>query len=306
MKKIKLSVNCWSEELFYELLNTNVHKIIFGIKGYSCRFNNYINLEQLRRIVEHKQDKKISICLNNIYHENDVERLEKLLIELSKIEIDEIIFHDYAVPQIALEQNLHFNLNYCPETINTNIGQIDFFIKNGFKSFTIARELLLHEVKELAANKQSLEVEMQVHGFTFFMHSNWSLISNYKKHLDMNHISHDKNIKFYEIREELRVLPNLIYEDYSGTHMFSGFVLYTANILDELKDIDYLKIDPIFRTKRWTLNVIKIYSALINGEISKEKATSLLRSLEPKYQLSNSFMGNIKDMPHIEKGVDNE
>ncbi len=306
MKKIKLSVNCWNENLFYKLLNTKVDKIIFGIKGFSCRFNNYITLDQLRNIVKNKNDKKISICLNNLYHENEIKSLEKLLKELSTINIDELIFHDFAIAQIVYENNYDFRLNYNPETLNVNYGQVDFFIKNGFSAFTLARELLISEVIEIANNKKTLEIEMQIHGFTFFMHSNWKIISNFKKYLDTKNEEYDDNSKFYEIREDLRTLKNLIYEDHFGTHMFSGFVLCGCKKIKQLENIDYLKIDPIFRTENWAINVINIYYDLLENRIDENECYKRLSNLEKEYKLSESFLGKISEMPHIEKGVDNE
>ena len=306
MKK-RLSVNCWNQQLFNELLKTDVDKIIVGIKDFSCRFNDYFTIEQLKEICDIKQNKKVSVCLNNIYHEHEIEALENLINELAGINIDEIIFHDFAIPQIIKEKNYSFNLNYNPETLNVNYGQVDFFKKNNFKAFTIARELTLKEVNEIANNKQGLETEIQVHGFAYFMHSNWKIISNYKTHLDLNDKTYNHNLNLYEIKEETRTLSNLIYEDKTGTHMFSGFVLSLVNEIPFLEGIDYLKIDPIFRSEEWTLKVVAIYCSLLNEEITTEQAFKKLSNLESKFKLSNSFAGNIKEMPHIEKGeIDNE
>ncbi len=306
MKK-SLSVNCCNEHLFHLLLETDVDKIIVGIKDFSCLFNDYFTIEQLKNICSQKNDKKISVCLNNIHHEHEMEALENLIEELSKIAIDEIIFHDFAIPQIIKEKGYHFNLNYNPETLNVNYGQVDFFKKNNFKGFTIARELTLNEVNEITNNKQGLATELQVHGFAYFMHSNWKIISNYKTHLELNHESYNHDLNLYEIKEETRTLSNLIYEDKTGTHMFSGFILCLANEVEKLEAVDYLKIDPIFRTETWTIKVINIYSALLQGLISGQEAFNQLSKLESKFKLSNSFAGDIRKMPHIEKGeIDNE
>ncbi len=306
MKK-RLSVNCWNKDLFIKLVESPVDKIIVGIKGFSCRFNDYFSIEELKQISSLKKDKKLSVCLNNIYHEHEIEQLESLIDQLASIDIDEIIFHDFAIPQIIKEKQLTFNLNYNPETLNVNYGQVEFFKKNNFKGFSIARELTLNEVNEIAQNKQGLETELQVHGFAYFMHSNWKIISNYKQHLDMNGESYNHNLNLYEIKEETRTLSNLIYEDKTGTHMFSGFILCLAREIQKIDNVDYFKIDPIFRDEQWTLKVIDIYNQLLNDEIGRDQAFNRLSKLEHKFKLSNSFAGDIRQMPHIEKGeIDNE
>ena len=54
------------------------------MENFSCRFNKYINLETLKKIVVIKKDSKISVVLNNLYAEEEISMLEELLISLSK------------------------------------------------------------------------------------------------------------------------------------------------------------------------------------------------------------------------------
>ena len=64
------------------------------MENFSCRFNKYINLETLKKIVVIKKDSKLSVVLSNLYAEEEISMLQELLISLSKICIDELCFHD--------------------------------------------------------------------------------------------------------------------------------------------------------------------------------------------------------------------
>lgn len=301
----KISVVCWNKKLFLELVEMNVSKIIIGINGLSCRMNNYFKIEDLKELCSLKKNKKIAVCINNFFHENEIEFLEKSLIELSKYDIDEISFQDFAVAQIIYENNISINLNYNPETLNTNYGQIPFLLENGIKKMTLARELTFLEVKQIIENKLDIEIEMQIHGFTYFMHSAWPMISNFKKEIESKSLKH-KNLDVYFIREDSRKLKNIIYEDYQGTHMFSGFVFCGISKIKDLKGIDYFKIDTIFRSEIWTINVVKIYSLYLNNKISFEQAYALLKKIDNDQILSESFLGRINEMPHFREEASDE
>ena len=99
-RTMKLSIKCNNLETEKKLIDKKADLLYFGIENFSCRFNNYINLETLKKIVEIKKDSKISVVLNNLYAEEEISMLEELLISLSKIGIDGLCFSGYAVLQI--------------------------------------------------------------------------------------------------------------------------------------------------------------------------------------------------------------
>lgn len=301
----KLSVTCWNKKLFHKLLDLDVSKIIIGINGLSCRMNGYFNIEDLKELCDKKRDKLISVNINNFFHEEDIPKLEKMILELSAYDIDEISFQDFAIPQIMYENNINIKLNYNPETLNTNYEQIPFFAENGISSMYLAHELTLNEIIEISRNKSNMELEMQIHGFTYFMHSAWPMITNFKNEIKYKNTKY-KDTDIYFIREESRPLRNIIFEDYQGTHMFSGFILSGISKIKELDNIDYFRIDSIFRSETWTINMIKIYSMYLNDKISLEQAITLLKKIEKNNLLSESFLGGIKDMPHFRQEEDNE
>lgn len=301
-RTMKISIKCDNLETAKKLIDKKADLLYFGIENFSCRFNNYINLETLKKIVEIKKDSKISVVLNNLYAEEEISMLEELLISLSKIGIDELCFHDYAVLQICYEKNINFIFHYNPETLNTNYGQLDFFRKNKIQKISLAREMTKLEIKKVLEEKDNIEIEIQAHGFTFFMHSKWPMVSNFKKYLELKKQKLDK-LNYLVIQEEKRKMPNLIHEDKTGTHMFSGFTLCIYDLIPELNNfkLDSIIIDNIFRDDEWTFKVFDIYKKIITSMKIDENDLKELSNLENEFPISKSFLGNFKEMPQMEK-----
>lgn len=299
---MKIAIKCDDLEIAKKLIDKKADLIYFGIENFSCRFNKYIDLETLEKIVEIKNESKISIVLNNLYSEEEIPMLEELLINLSKINIDELCFHDFAILQICYEKKIEFKFHYNPETLNTNYGQLDFFKKNNIQKISLSREMTKIEVKKILEEKDNIEVEIQAHGFTFFMHSKWPMVSNFKKYLEFKKQKLD-DLKYLVIQEEKRKMPNLIHEDRTGTHMFSGFTLCIYDLIPELNDLklDSILIDNIFRDDYWSLRVFDIYKKMIENMKIDESDLKELAALENEFPLSKSFLGNFKEMPQMEK-----
>ncbi|MGL5246451.1 MAG: U32 family peptidase [Mycoplasmoidaceae bacterium] len=299
---MKIAIKCDNLEIAKKLIDRKVDLLYFGIENFSCRFNKYINLEKLKKIVEIKKDSKISIVLNNLYSEEEIPMLEDLLLKLSKINIDELCFHDYAILQICYEKEIQFKFHYNPETLNTNYGQLDFFKKNNIKKISLAREMTKFEIKKILEEKGNIEIEIQAHGFTFFMHSKWPMVSNFEKYLELKKQKLDK-LNYLVIQEEKRKMPNIIQEDKTGTHMYSGFTLCIYDLIPELNNfkLDSILIDNIFRDENWTLKVFDIYKKIVTNMKIDEKDFKLLANLENEFPISKSFLGNFKDMPQMEK-----
>ncbi|MGL5591194.1 MAG: U32 family peptidase [Mycoplasmoidaceae bacterium] len=299
---MKIAIKCDDLEMAKKLIDRKADLLYFGINNFSCRFNKYIDLETLKKIVSIKKDSKISVVLNNLYSEEEIPMLENLLTNLSEIDIDELCFHDYAILQICYEKEIKFKFHYNPETLNTNYGQLDFFRKNNIEKISLAREMTKLEIKKILEDKENIEIEIQAHGFTFFMHSKWPMVSNFKKYLELKKQKLDK-LNYLVIQEEKRKMPNLIQEDQTGTHMYSGFTLCIYDLIPELNGfkLDSILIDNIFRDENWTLKVFDIYKKIVTNMEINEKDLKQLENLENEFPISKSFLGNFKEMPQMEK-----
>lgn len=293
-----------------QLCQNNLDILLVGSNEFATRNVYDCDLEDLKKIIKNKKNTKIWVNVNSFFYEPQIPSLEKYLIEISKLDIDRVVFNDCAVPQINKELNLSLNLHYNPSTLITSFGQFDFYIRNKFNSVSIANELFLPEVKTLAKNKpDNLELSIQVQGFVLIMHSRWNLITNFKDYIDDTKDEYLRN-KIIKIREETRLYHNHIYEDQNGTHMFTGYELCLLKYLKEFYElnINYIFIDNILqKSDKYNLLMLEIYQnaiKLINQNKFDEEIEELYKQcldiVDDKEKVAAGFIGGMKEIKHYE------
>lgn len=305
---MKISVTCSSKRMALELISLGVETIEIGIKNFSCRFNSYFDLEELEELIKNIESKKIIVVLNDIYFEQQLFDLEKIIINIVSLGIDKIKFHDFAVPQIVYENKLKIKLSYSPETMNTNYGQIDFLYENGINSLDLSSELTYPEMKKIALNKKQMEICVKIHGLGFVMHSRWPIISNFETYANIQK-KEFKKTKYLLIKEELRKYPNIIYEDNSGTHMMTGYYICAIKKIPKLQEslIDVLKIDSLFIEDKNLLDIVKFYIEVNNTKnIDEKHLESIYEKIKTNssLELAEHFFNIPKGLLHMEKEVD--
>jgi putative protease len=153
------------------LIDLGVHKIFIGIKNYSIYCECLLSIDEIKKLIKYKNKTKVYVNINKYFFEHEIHDLQKLLLSLSKIKIDGIIFSDFAIPQILFENKIKTYLIYNPETLITNYGQFDFYLKNDINEVCLARELNKNEISEIAKNKNRMKIQIQVCGYSFIMES---------------------------------------------------------------------------------------------------------------------------------------
>lgn len=277
--------------------------LILNLKNFSCRSNYYYNFKEIKSITEaRKNNCEIFVNLSNFIFDNQINELENTLIDLDKLNIDGIIFNDYAIAQIHYEQKLKTKLIYNPSTLVTSYGQYDFFKENNIYNLILSNELFAHEVKEIGNKKPNdFSLMVQIHGLSLIMFSRWNLVSNFKKYT--NDLDSYESNKIIFIKELNKVYPNIIYENEYGTHMFSGYCLSLIEHLLFLKEnnINYGYIDTfLLKNEDSDIEVINIYKdALANFNQVQNYKEQLANISE--YELSSGFIGGLNEIKHTFK-----
>jgi putative protease len=168
---MELLVNPANYSNAIDLIDLGVNSIYVGLKEFSTRNNCVVSFEELKEIVKSKKDTKILVLVNRFFFEPEIEALTTHLKEICRLPIDGIVFNDYAVQQIMFEHNLHKPLIYNSETLVTNYEQFDFYLENNINEVSLARELNVREINEIANKKNKMRIEIQVAGYAFVMHS---------------------------------------------------------------------------------------------------------------------------------------
>lgn len=287
--------------------------ILVGYENFALRCTKTLNHEELKELVDYRNNKKsktkIFVLINSFIFENQLDDLTQKLVELDQLKVDKVYFQDYAIVQIIRENKLNLAVAYHSETMVTSYGQFDFFRENKINHLVIARELFMNEIKQMHEHKKTLELEMQIQGYAFFMHSRWKMISNFEAYAKISDKLSSK--KQLWIREALRKYPNAIYEDEFGTHMFTGYILCAIKQLKELHDygLDYARIDSIMIKEEDHEKVTLIYQDLIN-KLNNKKAVSdqlinkkydEIAKISSPIEIASGFFGGMKEIKHLIK-----
>ncbi len=292
---MKVLISPANYENALDLININTDYLIIGQEGFSVRKNYDFSLEELEKIISQKKNSKILVLVNRIFFEEDIDSLTKYLFNLSKLNIDGIIFADFGVIQICNEQNLKFNFFYNPETLVTNYGSFDFYLRNKINNVFVSRELRKKEVLEILDNKNQMKVGIQTAGYSFIMESKWKMIENFNQEYNLQIPTNKKLF----LSEETRNFPTIIYQDKYGTYLYTAYSLSTIRFLNELNKLDYLYIDSFLHDGNWILEITKLYKQAITNPTDIVKYESLEKQICKNESVNNGFLGDTKDMVYL-------
>lgn len=304
---MKIWVNPIGLEHARKLINIkDVDYVITGVKGQlSTRNTCLLSLDQIAKI----NCPKLVVSLNNLYVDDQLPLLEKTLKKLKALKVKTIIFTDFAVKQICDEIKYKPNFVYNSETLATNYSQLPFYKKHGINEVVLPRELHWNEINEFTKHKHNVKLQVQAEGYGLMMHSKWMLLTNFKNQFK---IKDDLRNKLFYLKEETRQLPNIIIEDDTGSHMFTGYNVTIIEYLDKMikAGVDSINFLSFLHDQKWVDETLNIYIAALkaikNGSYAKKKQDLINRINNINNISACGFLDPTKGLLHLEREVDNE
>lgn len=304
---MKIWVNPIGLEHAKKLINIkNVDYVVTGVKGQlSTRNTCLLSLDQIAKI----NCPKLAVSLNNLYVDEQLPLLEKTLKKLKALKVKTIIFTDFAVKQICDEIKYKPNFVYNSETLATNYSQLPFYKKQGINEVVLPRELFWNEINEFSKFKKGVKLQVQAEGYGLMMHSKWKLLTNFQKQFN---IKKDLTNQMFYLKEETRQLPNIIIEDETGSHMFTGYNVSVLEYLDKMVEakVDSLHFFSFLHDAKWVDKTLDLYLRALDSikkkTFNKNKAI-LVQEIKKLNKVSScGFLDPTKGLLHLEREVDNE
>lgn len=269
MKKTELLVTPTSISHLEDLIVAGADAFLVGEQFFGLRLPGEFTLKDIARarILTSKQNKKLYVAMNALFHNDKLEALAPYMKKLQETGVDGIIFGDPAVLIARREAEVTIPLHWNTEQTATNYFTANYWGKRGSTRAVLARELSLDEVVEVKENAE-VQIEVQVHGMTCIFQSKRSLLGNYflfqEKAMEVENRSINSHM-FLHDKERSNKYP--IYEDSNGTHIFSPNDMCMIDELDELLDaeIDSLKIDGILQDPFYVTAVTGYYRQAIDA-----------------------------------------
>jgi collagenase-like PrtC family protease len=255
MSKIIIIPN--NKDCIESILNTDNY-LLLGIEGYSI---NTFNLEYDELIKYVDRSNNIFLSLNKNISNDKVEDLEKLLIDISKLNIKGLFYYDVSIVSIVNRLNLNINLVWSSEHYTTNYFTINYWNNYGVKSVFLSNEITVDEIQDIK-NNTSVELIGQLFGYIPMYASKRHAVKNY-----LNHFNLDLNSnKYYLFKEDKKYS---IVDNNDGTVIYSNFILNGLREYLNLNNVlDYVLINGYDIETDKLLNVVNIFSKVNKDNIN--------------------------------------
>ncbi|NBI06707.1 peptidase U32 family protein [Senegalia massiliensis] len=267
LEKLKMAINYGADAVY-------LGGEEFGLRAKAKNFS----IDEIKSGVQyaHERDKKVYITLNIIPHNEDLEGLEKYILDLEKANVDAFIVADPGVFSIVKKVVPNMEIHLSTQANTTNYSTANFWHQQGVKRIVVARELSLEEIENIKNNTlDTLDIEAFVHGAMCISYSGRCLLSNYMVGRDANRGECAQACRWkYNLVEEKRpgeYYP--VYEDDKGTYIFNSKDLCMIEHLPKLIDsgVKSLKIEGRMKSSYYVATVIRSYRMAIDAYLKDTK-----------------------------------
>ena len=138
-------------------INSGADAVYIGAPQFGARSNAHNSLEDVGALVKyaHLYYAQVFVVINTILYDNELEACRKMIWELYAIGVDALIVQDMAIMEMELPPIV---LHASTQANNRDANKIKFLKDAGMKRVVLARELNLHQIKEIS---QASDVELE-------------------------------------------------------------------------------------------------------------------------------------------------
>lgn len=160
----KLLAPVRDEISFSAALAAGADAVYFGVGELNMRVSSKgIDMSVLPDIVKraHEKNVEIHITLNVIAYENEIERIDEMVRDLKKADVDAVICWDFAVIEACKKYGMPFNISTQASISNSVAAR--FYETQGARCIVLARECTLEQIADIKKKTNCL-IEVFCHG----------------------------------------------------------------------------------------------------------------------------------------------
>ncbi len=139
--------------------------VFIGGQQFSLRARaSNFRLEDIREATKfaHERNKKIYVTTNIIPHDEDLTGLADYLVALEENGVDAIICASPAIIDVA-RRHTHLEIHLSTQQSALSSKAVDFWYKRGVKRIVLARELDIHQIRDVTSRTKA-DIEVFIHG----------------------------------------------------------------------------------------------------------------------------------------------
>lgn len=247
------------------------NSFIIGLKDFSINYLEY-SIEEIRKLREKYPNIELFVSVNKNIFNDDLPLLKEKLIELSKLDIEGVLFYDLSILSIVKEYNLALPLIWGQEHMTTNYNTCNYYYDKGCKYVYLSNEITVDEIKEIKENTK-IKIINYIFGYPDVSFSKRKLLTNYflakneEKKNDWYLISSDNN-SYY------------IKENKLGTRILYGKILNGIMPFNDLYDISsYGIFNEELIDHKLFIKCLDVFKKLENKVISVNDANREIEKL---------------------------
>lgn len=245
----------------------DVDGFVLPLEDFAVDYRNYYSLDDIKRI-SLETDKEVFVVMNKKFKSKELDKLEKILTQLDKLNITGIFFYDLALLELKSKLNLQTDLVWNNTHMVTNYYTANYYGDLGVKYVYLSNEITLEEILEINKRVQVIPIFMLL-GYPVVAFSKRKLVSNSGFSNEVM-ITEPKSLQQY-----------MVIESKEGTTFKYNKVRNNATILQSLIDSDfpyvYLIEDDI--KHELFMKGVNLTRKFINLEISNELYVKSMREL---------------------------
>ena len=158
MKK-KIEILAPAKDLLHGIaaINSGADAVYIGAPQFGARSNAHNSMEDVAALVQyaHLYHAQVFVVINTILYDNELETCRQMIWELYHIGVDALIIQDMAIMEMELPPIV---LHASTQANNRDPKNIKFLADAGIKRVVLARELNLHQIKEIS---EATDVELE-------------------------------------------------------------------------------------------------------------------------------------------------
>lgn len=263
----------------------------FGARAYSSNFD----LESLKEAVRyaHLRNVKIFVTMNTIVFENEVEEMKEQMNALNEIGVDAIIVQDLAAFDYLVENFIDMEAHCSTQMGIDDLDGTLLFKELGAKRVVLSREVAIEKVKEIKKIAQ-IPLEIFVHGALCVSYSGNCLMSGL-----IGYRSGNRGRCVGSCRKEYELIDKTTDTSLGKNYILSPKDLKTIDYIDDLRDVDSLKIEGRMKEPAYVANVVSKYRMALDHKITEEDKENLSKTFNRTYTKGYLFHEDPKDLTNV-------
>lgn len=235
---------------------------LIGIKGLCVNVNLEVDIDVLSDIKQIIKDKELFIALNKNMTNNDIDILNKVLIELNSYNIKGIFYADTSIVSLFNKLTLNYDLVWSNEHATTNYNTINYWYDFNVKYTYISTDITLNEIIDIKKNTNS-KLIVPIFGYLPMFVSKRHIVKNY---LEYFNLKDDSKVNYIE--KENKTYP--IIDNNIGTIVYSNNILNGLEYYETLKNnnIEYVTFNAFDISSEDFIRILKVYNNESNEQIS--------------------------------------